>query len=171
MLRKKEKMRRIPDISSEANKCFGCSQKNEAGLKMQFYVNETQDTVASYVTLPRHLCGWRNIAHGGVVSTLLDEAMGWTALVLMKKMLLSKTLEVEFLKPVFIGEEIIVEGSINEIISDKKALMQSVIYNKEGEVCARGKSIVITYNADGIEKMGIDGGVLEELVKVMNTLG
>ncbi len=170
MLETKEKMRRIPDIISEANRCFGCGQGNEAGLKMQFYINEDQDTVVSYVILPKHLCGWRNIAHGGVISTLLDEAMGWTSLVLLQKMILSKTLEVEFIKPVFIGEEIVVEGSVKEIQSDKKALMQSVIYNKEGEVCARGKSIVLTYNADGIEKMGIDGGVLEELTKVMNVL-
>ena len=50
--------------------CFGCSPVNASGLQMTFYANET--AVFSKVTVPEHLCGWNNLVHGGVLSTILD---------------------------------------------------------------------------------------------------
>ena len=67
--------------AGESHNCFGCP-KNEAGLQMEFYLNEKLDTVVSWLSVPDHLCGWGNIVHGGIISTLLDEAMGWAGLVL-----------------------------------------------------------------------------------------
>ena len=62
-------LKRLPNSGN--HNCFGCSPVNPSGLQMKFYANE--DKVFSEVTIPDHLCGWSNIAHGGVLTTILDE--------------------------------------------------------------------------------------------------
>jgi len=54
--------------------CFGCGAHSEAGLKMRFTLRPAGG-VESVVTIPAWLQGWRGIAHGGIISTILDEAM------------------------------------------------------------------------------------------------
>ena len=75
-----------PLPTSEDHNCFGCSPRNEAGLKMVFHINQEGDTAVSWLSVPDHLCGWANMVHGGIISTILDEAMGWAALVILKKL-------------------------------------------------------------------------------------
>ena len=57
--------------NSKTHNCFGCSPINPSGLQMEFYANDS--FVFSEVTVPQHLCGWNNLIHGGVLSTILDE--------------------------------------------------------------------------------------------------
>ena len=53
---------------------------------MKFYTAEKPDSVMSWLKVPDHLCGWSNIVHGGIIATMLDEAMGWAGLIILKKM-------------------------------------------------------------------------------------
>ena len=92
----KEDFRQL--ASSASHNCFACSPVNEAGLQMKFFTNKK--TVFSRVTIPSHLCGWNNVAHGGVVSTILDEIMSWAAMYLLKRIVLTESMTVEFIKPV-----------------------------------------------------------------------
>ncbi len=68
----------LKEIVSRDAHCFGCSQKNPHGLKMRFYTDDT--ALYSWLNVPTHLCGWDGIVHGGVLSTILDEIMGWSAI-------------------------------------------------------------------------------------------
>ncbi len=63
--------------------CFACGADNPIGLKMEFYSDG--QTVFSWLTVSRRLCGWRNIIHGCIITTIMDEAMSWTAHHLIKK--------------------------------------------------------------------------------------
>ena len=90
-----EKYTQLPN-SSDHN-CFGCSPINKSGLQMKFYADD--NTVYSDVSVPDHLCGWSNITHGGVLTTILDEIMSWTALHFIKRITMTKTMEIEFIKP------------------------------------------------------------------------
>jgi acyl-coenzyme A thioesterase PaaI-like protein len=156
--------------NSDRHNCFGCSPKNPCGLKMEFYVNQDSSVVASWLSAPDHVSGWGNIVHGGIVSTILDEAMGWAALVILRKLVLSKSLSVEFKKPMFLNTETRVEGSVLESKNDREAIMQATIYDGNNEVCARSTSEVSLFTIDHIRKLGvvdnemIDG--LEEMMKL-----
>jgi acyl-coenzyme A thioesterase PaaI-like protein len=55
--------------------CFACGSANEHGLHMQFR-NEDGRAVCDYDPQPFQQ-GYPNRMHGGVVSSLLDEAMGY----------------------------------------------------------------------------------------------
>ena len=129
----KENFRHLP--SSASHDCFACSPVNSSGLQMKFFTNEK--AVYSRVTVPTHLCGWNNVAHGGVVSTILDEIMSWAALYLLKRITLTQSMTVEFIKPVTISETMEAEGKVLEVKGKRDAVVEGVIYNADGKVCAR----------------------------------
>jgi acyl-coenzyme A thioesterase PaaI-like protein len=55
--------------------CFGCGDDNPIGLHLRFAA--VGDTVrASFTPGPDHQ-GFGSIVHGGIISTILDEAMAW----------------------------------------------------------------------------------------------
>lgn len=56
--------------------CFGCSAENPRGLQLDFFrVGERE--VECRLTPPDELNGAPGIVHGGVQTTILDEAMGY----------------------------------------------------------------------------------------------
>jgi uncharacterized protein (TIGR00369 family) len=133
--------------------CFGCSPANSAGLQMKFFTNG--QSVVTRVTVPDHLCGWDNLVHGGVLSTILDEIMGWAALHLLKKLTLTKSLTVDFLKPAYIGTELKAEGRVLELKSEREVLMEGTIYNPEGILCARSTGLFGLFTAKTLRKLDI----------------
>ena len=135
------------------NKCFGCGPANPQGLRMQFYTNG--ETVASWITVPPHLCGWSNLAHGGILFTALDEIMGRSMIYLLKRFVLTKSIMIEYLKPVPHGREFKVEGRILEVRSEREAAAEGIIINDEGEICTRATGLWATFTPDAARKLGV----------------
>ncbi len=57
------------------NYCFGCSPRNEAGLKLSF-AESAPGVVESRHVAAKHHCGAPDVVHGGIQAALLDEVMG-----------------------------------------------------------------------------------------------
>jgi uncharacterized protein (TIGR00369 family) len=95
------------------------------------------ETVFSQLRVPRHLCGWSNIVHGGVLTAVLDEIMSWSAIHLLKRIALTRTLTVEFVKPVQVDSLLRAEGRVRETDGKNDAITDGVIYDPRGGVCAR----------------------------------
>ena len=55
--------------------CFGCGDLNPIGLHLRFEP-ASDGVAASFVPGPEHQ-GFDNVIHGGIISTVLDEAMAW----------------------------------------------------------------------------------------------
>lgn len=54
--------------------CFACGASNPSGLKLQFHVNGHGSVIADWT--PSNIWeGFQGFIHGGIVSTVLDEAM------------------------------------------------------------------------------------------------
>ena len=53
--------------------CFACGEKNPAGLHLKF--EKVGDKLIAVKNLPREFEGYEGAAHGGIVATMLDEAM------------------------------------------------------------------------------------------------
>ena len=68
--------RRVPH-KNRKNACFGCGAANPNGLQLKFQPvsGERRATVEARTRIPRRFDGAPHILHGGVVATLLDEAM------------------------------------------------------------------------------------------------
>lgn len=133
MDRKKTAYKQLP--KNEGHNCFGCSPSNPSGLQMSFWANET--SVTSTVTVPEHLCGWNNLVHGGVLSTILDEIMSWATIHLLKQVPMTKSISIDFIKPVYVGNPLKVHGRVLEKISRREALMEGKILNADNVCCAK----------------------------------
>ena len=159
-------------LPNEGNhNCFGCSPKNQSGMFMEFYTDEERDSVLSWYSVPDHLCGWGNMVHGGIVSTLLDEAMGWACITILRKFFLSKSIAVDFVKPVLLGKEIRVEGSVLKINNEREAVLQGFIYNDGNDICAKSSSVVSLFTLEFVRKMGVlDEGMLSYFEQSWNRI-
>lgn len=69
---------REPIPKLEGYNCFACGTTNPIGLNLNFY--REGEYVCSDITLDKNYEGWENMAHGGIVSALLDEVMSWTVI-------------------------------------------------------------------------------------------
>ena len=55
--------------------CFGCGSQNPIGLQIKFDV--TEEGVKAVVKPRREYQGYHNMLHGGMMMTMVDEAMAW----------------------------------------------------------------------------------------------
>ena len=115
--------------------CFGCGPANPSGLRMIFYAEET--AITSKVTVPQHLCGWNNLVHGGVLSTMLDEIMSWATIYLLKQVPMTKSISVDFIKPVYVDRPLKVQGKVLDKVNHREALLEGRIFNEADVCCAK----------------------------------
>lgn len=137
--------------------CFGCGVNNPYGLKMTFFTDGS--AVFSKVTLPAHLGGWNNLVHGGVLSTICDEIMGWTAMYRLGKMALTKTMTIDFRKAMFMKDTLHAEGRLVEVTDAGEAVVEGTVRNGENDLCVSARGIFALMDA----KTGIRMGILDEV--------
>lgn len=128
--------KKLPNTSN--NNCFACSPKNPYGLHMELYTDDT--VLKSHLKLSKHFAGWGDVAHGGILATVLDEIMGWSGIYLLKQFTLTKKMEIEFIRAVTIGEKIEVTGSVLNTDGRRNALIEGTIRNDQKEICAVSKA-------------------------------
>lgn len=54
--------------------CFVCGKRNPDGLRLDFHL-EGERGVRTSFTPPKKFQGWRDLVHGGIIATILDEVM------------------------------------------------------------------------------------------------
>ena len=121
--------------------CFVCGEKNSSGLRLHFKIDQKKQTLqTAFVASPTYQ-GWDGIVHGGIVSTLLDEAMAKLVYELGYQAV-TATLEVRFKRPAPILEPLQVYGEITEV---KKRLIRARAWIEKGDgtVVAEGKSTLL----------------------------
>lgn len=129
-------LKKIPN--SEDQTCFGCGSKNHDGLQMEFYTDD--QLLYSFVKIPVKMAGWDQAVHGGILSTVLDEIMGWGVIYLCKQIGITKTITVDFVKPVFVEDELTVISKLEEKKSARSVMMSSEIYNSQSVLCVRASA-------------------------------
>ena len=145
------------------NGCFACGKENPFGLHMEFMSNG--QTVTSEVTIPSHMCGWGDLVHGGIISTLLDETMSWSAIHLLKRLILTRTMEIEFILPVPPNTLLKTEGRIEQRIKNTEAVVTAALYNKD-EVCARSTGRFALLSSKLMRRMKImDDRIVDDFVR------
>jgi uncharacterized protein (TIGR00369 family) len=130
---KEEERRKIEKI--EGRHCFACGTANPIGLKMEFYF--TDGWVCSEVTLGENHVGWENMAHGGIISTLLDEAMSWAVIYFRKCFFVTRKMEIKYIKPVLIGCPLTIQASLVDASEELKIRARSEIRDEGGGLLVR----------------------------------
>jgi len=91
--------------------CFGCGENNPCGLKLKFEWDGKQ--VRAEFTPNKFHQGWAGIIHGGIITTILDEAMGYAAYYEGIKCVTS-SMQTRFKRPLSIDEPTIVTASLTK---------------------------------------------------------
>ncbi len=115
--------------------CFVCGDNNDIGLKLDFY--EKDGKARAEFTPTKNFEGYKDILHGGILSTLLDEVM--IKSILAKEILtVTSQIEVKFKKPAVIGEKLIIEGGITGE-RGRLILAEGKVFREDGTVVAEAK--------------------------------
>src|SRR5262245_62819530 len=95
----------------EPHHCFACGELNDHGLHLVLHTNP--DGSWTELVLDQRFQGWEAVAHGGIVCTLLDEAMAW-AVIGRGTWGVTARLNVTFRRPIATGRTIRAEGRVVE---------------------------------------------------------
>ena len=129
-----------PMAHAAQNRCFGCGRANAAGLQLDFLLAE-DGSVVCLATIPDNFEGPQGYLHGGIIATLLDEAMS-KAVRARGLVAMTRKLEVEYLRPVPSGSPIRMEGRILSS-EGRKHWVQARILNEVGSELALGKGLFV----------------------------
>jgi acyl-coenzyme A thioesterase PaaI-like protein len=90
--------------------CFGCGDDNSIGLHLRF-IPDGDGVSASFVPAPEHQ-GFHDVVHGGIISSVLDEAMAW-ATAHAGVWAVTGDMRVRFRRPLSIGEPTTVTARVS----------------------------------------------------------
>jgi acyl-coenzyme A thioesterase PaaI-like protein len=149
-------------IPSHYQSCFGCGQDHETGLHMLMFAGSDLSVVGTF-TVTQHHQGASGLAHGGVLSAALDEALG-TLNWLVGEPAVTGRLECEFRIPVPVGSVLHFHAEIlgkerRKIYAAATARLNSV----DGPVAVVAHSIFIQVGVEHFLKNG-DRTIIEDTV-------
>jgi acyl-coenzyme A thioesterase PaaI-like protein len=90
-----------------------CGRDNPHGLHLDLFVMPGNGLVVADFVPQKHHCGFEGYAHGGVLSTVLDEAMTWAATWNIKRFCMCGELSVRFRQSVLVGQRVRVEAHVD----------------------------------------------------------
>jgi acyl-coenzyme A thioesterase PaaI-like protein len=82
--------------------------------------------------------GWEGIAHGGIVSTLLDEVMSWTILYSKRVFIVTRNMTVKYIRPIMVGTPLIITGQMTNTQTFPRIGAEAEIREREGGLLVKG---------------------------------
>lgn len=93
--------------------CLVCGRNNPHGLKLFLHVDEQTGHVrCDFIPKPEHV-GFEGMIHGGVLATVVDEAMVWAASWRGRRFCVCGELTVRFRQSVHVGQSLIVFAQVD----------------------------------------------------------
>ncbi|MEK8172787.1 PaaI family thioesterase [Streptomyces sp. M19] len=134
-------------IGAHYDRCFGCGSAQPHGLHLQTRAAEGVAITAEFRVRTAHQ-GAPGLAHGGVLTAALDEALGalgW----LQRVIAVTGRLETDFLQPVPVGSVLFLEAAVTAVAGRKiYASATGRIGGPEGAVAVRADALFIEVDLD-----------------------
>jgi uncharacterized protein (TIGR00369 family) len=130
----------------QKNYCFVCGMNNPHGMRLKFTLDDKRQTFVSRFRLSKRYTGPPGHTHGGIIASILDDAMGKVNK-LHHVVALTKEMTVEYLKPVPLSTPLRVEGK-GISIEGRKHINMAEILNEKDEVLARSKGLFIAVDPE-----------------------
>jgi uncharacterized protein (TIGR00369 family) len=129
-----------PMAHTAQNRCFGCGPASAIGLHLEFLLAE-DGAVVCLPTIPECFEGPPGYLHGGIIATLLDEAMSKTVRARGLKAVTGR-MEIDYRRPVRSAAPIRMEGRLLRS-EGRKHWTEARILDARGHVLAEAKGIFI----------------------------
>jgi uncharacterized protein (TIGR00369 family) len=128
------------------NHCFACGHDNPQGMRLKFSLDEASRQAICHFKLSRKYSGPPGHAHGGIIATILDEAMGKVNK-FRDVLALTGSMEIKYLRPVPLGQPLTVTSS-EQSVDGRRHINQAEISNAKGEVLARSTGTFIAIDPE-----------------------
>ena len=122
---------------SDDRYCFACGPLNPIGLRME--VSFRDNKASSRLTLEREFQGWKDIVHGGLVATILDEIMAHAVMNYVGQGV-TTSLQITYRAPLHVGEEFQAIGYVVEQKSRAAVAEGEIRLTNSKDLIAKGKS-------------------------------
>jgi len=133
-------------VRLQKNFCFACGTSNPDGMRLRFIYDEERDCFVCHFRLGKRYTGPPGHCHGGIIATILDEAMGKVNK-LRHVIALTREIKVEYRKPVPLYKRLRVES--REVrVRGRKHINEAEILNEKGEVLARSEGLFIAVDPE-----------------------
>ena len=130
-------MKKIPKPKLRRNFCYVCGVDNPQGMRLKFSIDSGAPVVRGMFSMAHRYQGPPGGVHGGVIATLVDEAMGK-----LNKIdgIVAMTAEmtVQYLRPVPLGHKIVVEARSSEH-NGRNYWRECTIHDSKGKLLVQGK--------------------------------
>lgn len=114
--------------------CFVCGEKNPIGFRLRFFARNGK-ALAEFTPQKIHQ-GYKDITHGGLICTILDEAMVKAA-IMQGFHAVTAEISVRYRNPLLSGEKAVVEGAMLKVT--RKIIEAAAVIKKSDEtVVAEG---------------------------------
>jgi len=127
--------------------CFCCGADNERGLRLSIAYPEKGSAETS-LSIPSWFTGWRNMTHGGLLATLLDEIMAHACVGIAKRAVTAE-ITVRYQKPVETGQRVRAVGKVEET-RGRILRTRGWLYDADGAVIAEGTARFVAPAADTV---------------------
>lgn len=128
-------------VRMQKNHCFACGKNNPEGMRLKFAYDEERDCFVCRFRLGKRFTGPPGHCHGGIIATILDEAMGKVNK-LRHVVAVTSQITVNYLKPVPLNKPLRVE-SREASVSGRRHINKAEILNQKGEVLARSQGVFV----------------------------
>jgi uncharacterized protein (TIGR00369 family) len=136
----------MPTLTPNAtNGCFVCGGANPHGMYLTFEQDDEARRIRGRFQLSSQYQGATGFIHGGVIATLLDEVMS-KANRFRKARAVTAELSVEYLRPVCVGQDLLVEGWETDA-KGRNLFLQGEIRDVAGNLLARGRGRFVDLDA------------------------
>jgi uncharacterized protein (TIGR00369 family) len=133
-----------PMAHTAQNRCFGCGPASAIGLQLEFLLAE-DGAVVCLPTIPDSFEGPPGYLHGGIIATLLDEAMSKTVRARGVRAVTGR-MEIDYRRPVRSAAPIRLEGRLLRS-EGRKHWTEARILDARGHMLAEAKGIFIEIGA------------------------
>jgi len=143
--------------------CFVCGESNPIGLNLRF---ETDGRIvqARFTPRPEHI-GFKQVVHGGLIATVLDEIMVWACVAQTKRFAYCAELTIRFQNPLRPGEETIATAELVANRRDRIFEVKSELKDRAGKILATATGKYIPIKAMELADMATD--VVGDLKRIL----
>lgn len=131
--------------------CFCCGSENPRGLHLKIMRHGPGGVETQFIADKRY-CGWSNYLHGGVISLIFDELLGWVSFHLGYDAVTAR-LEVRYRQPVALGSRLTLQAALKR---EERGLLDidTSAFLDDGSIAATGKGRMMVMGKRQTEPSG-----------------
>jgi uncharacterized protein (TIGR00369 family) len=125
---------------SDSQYCFICGHSNPDGLKAKIAVDRKAQSASCTLVIPARYQGWKGLAHGGIISALLDEVCAYAGMTVGDSVVTGE-LKTRFHKPAPVEQEVTVSAQVIKMV--RRAVLIEAQLTMGGVVLASAEAKMV----------------------------